>query len=134
MNYQALTLIAMLIIGLHYFFLKLLLPHLPAEVVTPLTFVAGAIFLFGYVFYARMPIPANRFTLYACLLGVFIAISILLLYKAIQLGPISTILPLYCLYMVIPVTLGIAILREPVSIPKVVGIGFACIAVVLLTR
>ena len=62
------------------------------------------------------------------------AIAILTLYLAIAKGPVSVVMPIYGLNAMVTALLGILVLHEPVTIPKVAGLVLAVVAIVLLSR
>jgi transporter family protein len=61
-------------------------------------------------------------------------VAVLTLYMAIAKGPVSVVMPIYGLNAMITALLGILVLHEPVSVPKVLGLVLAVVAIVLLSR
>ena len=136
MNYVTLALITMVGLGIHYFLAKLISPHIPSPVIALL---GGAIFfplVFAYIYFTKTPImPEQKVYIgYAILIGIPMAIAILTLYLAIAKGPVSVVMPIYGLNAMVTVILGIIVLHEPVTIPKVAGLVLAVVAIVLLSR
>ncbi len=70
---------------------------------------------------------------YAVAAGVFLAIGIIAYYRALALGPVSVVTPVFGLFLVTSSLLGMAFLSEPVTGRKLLGIGFAVVAVYLVT-
>ncbi len=136
MNYVTLALITMVGLGIHYFLAKLISPHISSPVIALL---GGAIFfplVFAYIYFTKTPImPEQKVYIgYAILIGIPLAIAILTLYLAIAKGPVSVVMPIYGLNAMVTVILGIIVLHEPVTIPKVAGLVLAVVAIVLLSR
>jgi len=136
MNYVTLALITMVGLGIHYFLAKLISPHISSPVIALL---GGAIFfplVFAYIYFTKTPImPEQKVYIgYAILIGIPMAIAILTLYLAIAKGPVSVVMPIYGLNAMVTVILGIIVLHEPVTVPKVAGLVLAVVAIILLSR
>ncbi|MFC7204008.1 EamA family transporter [Haloferax namakaokahaiae] len=65
--------------------------------------------------------------------GICLAIGILSYYRALALGPVSIVAPIFGMFLAISSVVGIVALGEPVTIKKVAGIGFAVLAVLLVS-
>ncbi len=83
---------------------------------------------------AARGLGANAATGWLALASVVLAASILSYYKALSLGPASVVVPIFALSLTIAVVLGLVVLGEPIRPVRVAGIGFAVLAIVLLTR
>lgn len=70
---------------------------------------------------------------YAVAAGVFLAVGILAYYRALSLGPVSVVTPVFGMFLVTSSIFGMAFLDEPVTARKIAGIGFAVLAVYLVT-
>ena len=134
MDYLALTLFSMVLIGFNTFTVKLLLQYLPPAMILVTKFGVGTLALFIYLHYTKVPIVWNKYVLYACLIGAWWAGIMVLYYAALDRGPISVVIPIFSLNLIIPAILGFIFLNEPVTTSKILGLIFACLAVVLLTR
>ena len=136
MDYLFLAILVMVLLGVHYFFVKLISPHVSgatmAFLCSCLTVPTVVIYLYfrGIPFVPEQPI----FLVCALLAGVLMAFGILSLYMAIHRGPISTVMPIYSLNAMVTAFLGIVVLNEAVSLEKVAGLVLAMIAIVLLSR
>ena len=136
MNYLLLTLVTMVLLGVHYFLVKVISPHISGPVIA----LAGGVSFFpiilAYLYFTRTPLmPEQKIYLwYAILIGVPMAIGVLTLYIAIGKGPVSVVMPVYGLNAMVTALLGILILHEPITIKKGFGIVLAVIAIVLLSR
>jgi transporter family protein len=62
-----------------------------------------------------------------------VAVGLIILYLAIERGPVSVVIPLIGLNSMVAVLLGIAILREKITLRKGLGVLLAVFAVVLLS-
>ena len=136
MNYLPLALITMVGLGVHYFLAKLISPHISSSVIA---FISGAVYfpiVLGYIYFTKTPIMPEQkiYVLYAILIAIPMAIAVLTLYLAIERGPVSVVMPIYGLNAMVTVLLGIIVLHEPVTVPKIVGMVLAVIAIVLLSR
>ncbi len=70
---------------------------------------------------------------YAIAAGLCLAVGILAYYRALSLGPVSVVTPVFGLFLVTSSILGMAFLGESVTTRKLVGIAFAVLAVYLVT-
>ena len=136
MNYLPLALITMVGLGVHYFLAKLISPHISSPVIA---FLGGAVYfpvVLGYIYFTKTPIMPEQkiYVLYAILIAIPMAIGVLTLYLAIDRGPVSVVMPIYGLNAMVAALLGIIVLHELVTIPKIVGMVLAVIAIVLLSR
>jgi transporter family protein len=75
----------------------------------------------------------NKYVFYAVPVGLVSLIAIIGFYKALSIGPSSVVLPLTNLYVIMPVLFGFIVLKEPVTLIRVLGIVCAILATVLLT-
>ena len=136
MNYLPLALITMVGLGVHYFLAKLISPHISSPAIA---LIGGAVYfplLIGYIYFTKTPIMPEQkvYVGYAILIGIPMAIAILTLYLAIAKGPVSVVMPIYGLNAMVTALLGIIILHEPVTIPKIAGLVLAVVAIILLSR
>ncbi len=136
MSYLPLALITMVGLGVHYFLAKLISPHISSPAIALLGAVVYFPIVLGYVYFTKTPIMPEQkiYILYAILIAIPMAIAVLSLYLAIARGPISVVMPIYGLNAMVTAVLGIVVLHEPVTIPKVVGLVLAVVAIVLLSR
>ena len=68
---------------------------------------------------------------YAYAGGLALAVGILAYYRALSLGPVSVVTPVFGMFIVTSSLIGVAFLGESLSLRKVAGIGFAILAVYL---
>lgn len=64
--------------------------------------------------------------------GVFLAVGIIAYYRALSLGAVSVVVPIFGLFIVVSSVVGFVLLDEPFTLRKVVGIVLAGIAVYLV--
>lgn len=63
--------------------------------------------------------------------GICLAVGILAYYRALAMGPVSVVVPIFGMFIVTSSLIGVAVLDEPLTARKVAGIGFAALAVYL---
>jgi uncharacterized membrane protein len=56
------------------------------------------------------------------------------MFKSMETGPLSVIAPIIGLSTIITAVLGILVLHEPITIPKIIGIILACVSMILISR
>ncbi len=65
--------------------------------------------------------------------GVFLGIGILALYRALALGPVSVVTPVFAMFLVFSSVIGFLLLGESFTARKAVGIVFAVLAIYLVS-
>ena len=65
--------------------------------------------------------------------GVFLGIGILALYRALALGPVSVVTPIFAMFLVFSSVIGFLFLGESFTARKALGIVFAALAVYLVS-
>ena len=65
--------------------------------------------------------------------GAFLAVGILAYYRALSLGPVSVVAPLFGMFLAISSAIGILFLDEPLTVRKGVGIALAVAAIYLVS-
>jgi transporter family protein len=55
------------------------------------------------------------------------------LFQALSLGPASIVVPIYGMFIIGGATLGMLVLREPITVYKLVGIGLATASIYFIT-
>ncbi|UCD19528.1 MAG: EamA family transporter [candidate division WOR-3 bacterium] len=81
----------------------------------------------------RRNLMLNRYVIYSIPVGLVSLAAIVAFYKALKIGPSSVVLPLTNMYVILPVLFGFIVLKEPVTLPRVLGIVFAILAAIFLT-
>ncbi|WP_423751408.1 EamA family transporter [Salinirarus marinus] len=65
--------------------------------------------------------------------GICLAVGILAYYHALSLGPVSVVVPVFAMFLVTSSLISIAFMNESLTARKLAGIGFAVLAVVLVS-
>jgi transporter family protein len=87
--------------------------------------IASGDSLTGYLNHSKM--------VYVLAGGIALTVGILSYYEALSLGPVSIVTPIFGLFLVISSVIGFVLLAEPVTAQKVLAIGFAALAIILVT-
>lgn len=64
--------------------------------------------------------------------GVFLAVGIVAYYRALSLGAVSVVVPIFGLFIVVSSVVGFVFLDEPFTLRKALGIALAGVAVYLV--
>jgi transporter family protein len=134
MDYLTMTLLSMVLIGFNTFAVKLVSQNLHPALILVTKFGMGVIGLFFYLSHTKVPLVWNRYVLYGCLIGAWWSGIMVLYYTAIARGPLSVVIPIFNLGLIIPAVLGFIFLHEAITLSKILGLVFASLALVLLTR
>jgi len=70
---------------------------------------------------------------YLYLAGLFLAVGILAYYRALSLGPVSAVVPIFGTFLVISSVVGVLFLNESLTARKVAGIGCAVLGIYLVS-
>ena len=70
---------------------------------------------------------------YVVLAGLFLFVGILAYYRALSLGPVSVVSPIFGMFLVLSSGIGIAFLNESLTARKLAGIGLGVVAVYLVS-
>lgn len=70
---------------------------------------------------------------YLYLAGVFLAVGILAYYRALSLGPVSDVVPIFGTFLVVSSVVGILFLNESLTARKVAGIACAMLGIYLVS-
>lgn len=81
----------------------------------------------------RKNLMINKYVIYSIPVGLISLVAIIAFYKALKIGPSSVVLPLTNMYVILPVLFGFVVLKEPITMTRVIGIIFAILAAVFLT-
>ncbi len=68
----------------------------------------------------------------AYLAGAFLSVGIIAYYRALSLGAVSVVVPIFGLFLVVSSVVGFALLGEAITVRKVLGIVLAGVAVYLV--
>lgn len=78
------------------------------------------------------PYLRHQYSPHVVAMGVLLAIGLLSYYRAIALGPVSVVVPIFGLFIVISSFVGILAFEERVTPRKVAAIGLSAVAIVLM--
>ncbi|RLM59288.1 multidrug transporter [Halobellus sp. Atlit-31R] len=70
---------------------------------------------------------------YVFVAGICLTVGILAYYRALSLGPVSVVSPIFGMFLVLSSVIGIAFLNESLTMRKVLAIGLALVAVYLVS-
>lgn len=90
------------------------------------------IFLSLYIIF-RKNLMINKYVFYALPIGFICLIAILAFYKALKIGPISVVVPLTNMYVIFPVLFGFIVLKEAITLTRIIGIICAVLATIFLS-
>ncbi|MBZ6496781.1 EamA family transporter [Natrinema longum] len=136
MRYLVWTLIAL--VG--YTFVPPLMNLATREVPSTVATFAAASMLAGTALalslWGREPIVgslAGAHGWYVLAAGGFLTVSILSFFRALSLGPVSIVAPIFGLFLVTSSVIGVAVLDEPMTIQRAMGVLLAMLAIALLS-
>ncbi|MGQ9465377.1 MAG: EamA family transporter [bacterium] len=113
---------------------KVLSKHLDAINVTFWIALWSFIILVLFIIFFSNNLQCNHHSFYALPVGFVSFIAVLSFYRALTAGPASVVIPLTNLYVLFPVLYGFVILKEPITLNRVLGIFFALLASILLSK
>lgn len=136
-NYLALSLLAFATYSLVAPLLKIAMETIPS---TTAVFLSNGVMavLIGTLMIYRGTSPWQYLTHpkapYIAVWGAFLAVGLLSYYRALALGPVSVVVPVFGLFIAISSVIGIVALEESLTVRKGLGIAFAVLAVVLMSQ
>lgn len=86
----------------------------------------------GYTFTDHLSLDRPSMMLYAA--GVVLAVAIISYYKALELGPISSVVPIYGMSIALSSLIGFLVMGERLTPAKGLGLLCALLAILLLSR
>lgn len=86
----------------------------------------------GYTFTDHLSLDRPSLMLYAA--GVVLAVSVISYYKALELGSISSVVPIWGMYIALSSLIGFLAMGEKLTLMKGFGLAFALLAIILLSR
>ncbi len=116
--------------------LKIAMETIPSTVAVFMSNAVMLVLIVGILVYlGHSPVPYLRHQRapYILVWGVGLAVALLAYYRALALGPVSIVVPIYGLFIVLSSIIGIVVLDEAVTWRKVASIGFAILAIVLMS-
>jgi transporter family protein len=134
MDYLELALLGMVMFGLELSISKLATGRISAESIALLRCIVASLIIAAFMMTYKIPLSMSRFSVYACVAGIVMGVGFILIFRAFSKGPASVVAPIMGLSCVIPALFGMIILHEPITISKLAGLAFACVAIVLISR
>lgn len=134
MDYLTMVSLSMVLMGFNTFAVKLVSQNLHPALILVTKFGMGMIGLVFYLSHTKVPLVWNKYMFYGCLIGAWWSGIMVLYYTAIARGPLSIVIPIYNLNLIIPAVMGFIFLGEAITASKILGLVFASLALVLLTR
>ncbi|MCL7416609.1 MAG: EamA family transporter [Halalkalicoccus sp.] len=135
MNYIGWTVLALLAYTVFPPLVNLATRTVPSAVVTLVAASAFALGAAGVVVYRGERVTPHLVSpgatyMYAAALA--LTVGLLAYYYALSVGPVSVVVPLFGMFVVTSSLLGIAVLEEPLTARKLLGIAFAALAIYLI--
>jgi transporter family protein len=75
----------------------------------------------------------DRSAVYIYAAGIALAVGILAYYRALALGPVSVVVPIFGMFIVGSAAVGVVLLDESVTARKLIGVVLAVVAVYLVS-
>lgn len=121
--------------GIYYFIVKVLSSHIASPVIAIICNAVALIAIILYALFIRTTIvPEHKInTIRSLLISIPISVGLIILYLAIELGPVSVVLPIVGVNSLVAVILSVAILKERITTRKVFGVLLALSSIVLLS-
>lgn len=138
MNYIAWSLVAMAAYSLVAPLMRLATAGDGAIPSTVAAFVANAILVvatlavIGYTGSGVAQHLADPRMRYVVAAGACLSVGILAYYRALSVGRVSVVAPVFAMFFVASSAVGVVFLDEPVTARKLLGVAFAVVAVVLV--
>ena len=116
--------------------IKVAMVDLPS---TPVVFISNFVLLVlvGGVLLWRgespWPYLRHRFAPLIVVSGVLLTVGLLTYYRALALGPVSIVVPIYGLFIVVSAAVGVAAFDEAVTPRKLAGIAASVVAIALIS-
>lgn len=134
MNYLLWAVLALLAYTFVAPLMSLATTEVPSNVAVMISNSMLMIAAVGIVVFSREPVfeyLTHPDAPYAYAAGICLTVGILAYYRALALGSVSTVVPIFGMFIVTSSLIGIVALDEPLTTRKIVGIGFAALAVYL---
>lgn len=134
MNYLPWSILALVAYSAVPPLMKVATREIPSDVAALISNTVLVVVTLAVVTVAGESVPAyltHRKAPYVYAAGLFLAVGILAYYRALALGPVSVVAPIFGMFLVTSAVLGIALLDEPLTARKAAGIVLAGVAVYL---
>ncbi len=132
MDYRLLAIFTLLLWGIWGFLTKILTRDTPAETIALWSTIASIVPILIYT----LSVGTMRWVKtapIAFLSGAAAGLATVFFYLAMKKGPASVVIPLTGMYIIVPTVLGYLVLKEPLNLKHLIGLGFAILAVLFLS-
>lgn len=135
-RYLSLALLACITYSLVAPLLKIAMTTIPSTTAVVLSNLIMTVILIGIMAYTgRSPLPylSHPKRLHLVIWGVSLSVGLLAYYRALELGPVSVVVPLFGLFIAVSSIIGIVVLGESITKRKVLSIILAVMAIGLMS-
>lgn len=135
-RYLTLSVLACLAYSLVAPLLKVAMREIPS---TTAVFLSNAVMfaLLGAILVIRRTSPVEYLdhprTPLVLAWGVTLTVGLLAYYRALALGPVSVVVPIFGLFIAVSSAIGVVAFDETLTGRKIAGVGFAVLAIVLMS-
>jgi transporter family protein len=109
------------------------IPSFVAALITNGVLIVATVGVVAYEGHSMGAYLAHPKAPYLYLAGVFLSVGILAYYRALSLGPVSAVVPIFGTFLVISSVVGVLFLDESLTARKTAGIGLALLAIYLVS-
>lgn len=132
MDYRLLSVFPLFLWGIWGFITKILTRNTAAETIALWSTIASIIPILIYTLLTGTMRWVKTAPI-AFLSGLAAGLATIFFYIAIKKGPASVVIPLTGMYIILPSFLSYVILKEPLNLKHLIGLGFAILAILFLT-
>lgn len=136
MNYIVYALVALVAYSVVPPLVDIATEEIPSNTAALVSNSVLVVFALGVVVYTGEWDASNltdRHAVYIYAAGVFLAVGILAYYRALALGPVSVVVPIFGMFIVGSAVVGVVVFDESVTARKAVGVALAVVAVYLVS-
>jgi transporter family protein len=109
------------------------IPGVPAAFISNLVLVLAILVVILVSGYEVVPHMRSGASLYLYAAGLFLGVGILAYYRALELGPVSVVVPIFAMFIVGGSLIGYAVLDETMTLTNGAGILLGVAAVYLIS-
>lgn len=109
------------------------MPSNVAALYSNVVLVAGTVLVVVYNGEEALTYATHPTQKYVLLAGLCLLVGILAYYRALSLGPVSVVSPVFGMFLVLSSVIGITLLNESLTARKALGIGLGVVAVYLVS-
>ncbi|WP_380676175.1 EamA family transporter [Salinigranum sp. GCM10025319] len=110
--------------------------EIPSDVAALMSNVVLVAVIFALVVHSGVNVTQyvrSASAVYLLAAGLFLGVGIVAYYRALELGPVTHVVPIFAMFIVGGSVLGVAFLGEDLSVRNVMGIVFGLVAIYLIT-